>query len=163
MTKKNAKIESLTPKALGYDVAQINFEKKEERKFKGAVGLCEFNEKRIYIDKTLPDRSYGSKKLCLNHELVHARIGHLLANYGVSPDNEERYVEVEAICWTGLKYLSAGEIEIKKNLTSNGKLNIRKKQHRVEIISRIFSFLGIKSIKQELIVQLSEKIIDRGE
>ena len=41
--------------------------------------------------------------------------------------------------------------------------NIRKKQHRVEIISRIFSFLGIKNIKQELIVQLSEKIIDRGD
>lgn len=162
MAKKPQKNESLTPKTLGYEVKQVNFKSKEEKKFKGAVGLCEFNEKRIYVEKTLPDKNYGSKKLCLNHELVHARVGHLLVDAGISEGNEERYVEVEAICWTGYKYLSAGEAEIKKSITESGKLNIRKKSNRLEIVSRIFSFLEIK-VKEDLIKALSEKVIDRGD
>lgn len=163
MKKSDQKSESLTPKKLGYKVTQVNFEQKGERKFKDAVGLCEFNEKRIYIDKTLPEQNFGSKKLCLNHELVHARIGHLLYEAKISPDNEERYVEIEAICWTAMRYLSAGEIEIKKNMTNGSKLNMRKIGHRKRIITNIFAFLNIKHVKDDLIERLAEKVIDRGD
>ena len=143
MSKKKHITESLTPRVVGYNVEIKKFSKSKDKKFKNIVGLCEFNEKRIYINKDLPDISYGSKKLCLSHELVHVRLKNILYLHDICAHSEERYVECEAICWTADKYLSMGEIEVKRYVTDGFRLSIRKKGHRKEIILRIFRFLKI--------------------
>ncbi len=161
MAKKSSnKTDSLTPRALGFEAKEVSFDKKTERKFKGAVGLCELGEKKIYVDKDLPRKSSGSRKLCLNHELVHARIGYLFSDNKIGEDTEERYVEIEAICWTGTKYLSAGEYEIKRNITDGGRLNIRKLSHKREVVARIFDFLHVK-VKDSFVEALANKKVER--
>ncbi len=121
---------------------------RKDKDFKNAVGLYDSNSETIYIEKRLPIHNPGTRRLALQHELVHSRLEKGLSFNGLEP-----YVEIEAICRTPFDYLTTAECLIKKKITDGGKLTMKKNLKK--IVENIFYFLRILPDKElvDLIVK----------
>lgn len=136
----------------GYRIKYVDFskQKKDKRLFNKSVGLCDFDNKTIYVDKKLGEDNQGSKELCLNHELAHARLGSIEVDEFTFDGFEELFVELEALTRTKNGALTIIESMLKTALTNGEELDPKNKEDFYEIVRNICSFINIKLSKKYL-------------
>lgn len=111
----------------GYKIKEAYFAEraKADDDFEGAVGLIKTDKKVIYIEKSLPVTSNGSKRLTLNHELAHARLSKVNLEKIIGHEKNEKFVELEAIVRTPNRYLTEAEAVLRHFLLGHGTLSIK--------------------------------------
>lgn len=156
MRRKKKQVPNLPVKKRGFKVLEVYFSGRSstDRDFHNTVGLMRPDEKKIYIEKSLPRLSYGTKQLTFNHELAHARLDSIDIERLLNAEKEEAFVELEAVVRTSDKFLSLAESYLKDFLTKGKRLNPRKREDFRKIVINILKMLGVK-LTTQLVYQLS--------
>ncbi len=154
------KASNFPAKKRGFKILEVYFSGRAstDREFHNTVGLMRSDERKIYIEKSLPKISIGTKQLTLNHELAHARLNNIQIEKKLRPEKEEAFVELEAVTRTRNKFLTHAEIKLKEFLTNGGKLNPRINKDFRKIVSNILKVIGVKQ-RPKLIDELSTGIL----
>lgn len=113
--------------------------------FKDVQGMAYYEQDKIYINKTQPEKTIFGQKVLLNHEICHIKLHHLSIKMPIQ--KEELYCDLEALVQTADRYLRVNEKLLKKHLL--GGLTWRKSANRYDIVSKICKFLDIHLTSEE--------------
>jgi hypothetical protein len=126
-------------------VSVVNF-KKMGKEFNGAVGLLDYEEKRIWVDKSLPRISNGTRKAVENHERAHALLYKKNIHTHFTKAKEETMCNLLALIWTNDKWLTDVEVAAKRYMLKGRTW----RKDRRSIFGDLCHFLnvGIKPVRQ---------------
>lgn len=154
------KVSNFPAKKRGFKILELYFSGRAatDRDFHNTVGLMKQDERKIYIEKSLPRQNSGTKQLTLNHELAHARLMNIEIEKKMTPEKEEAFVELEAVVRTSNKFLTYAEINLKNFLTNDGQLKPRASEDFSKIVMNILSVIKVRKTPS-LVYELSTGLL----
>ena len=125
----------------------VNFKEMalKDKRFKGAVGLFLDEENVLAIHSELPEETNGTKRLAVEHELAHSKTKRSGARDLMTHEQDEAYVELEAVWATPNAHISHAEELLKTRITPGRRWSC--KTDRLFIRTKLLKLIGVGRAK----------------